>query len=142
MKKLLVFALCLVVCSALYACGNNSTQKEEGVTSTNQQAVETNDSSATKTESGSNQNQPQARDTYVIFSFHAVQGAVIYDQTFDSYGYPKCCYYHKKCEACGYVSNTNGSARSNLTDGYHCIKCGNNQRVEIVADGGWITVYD
>ena len=71
-----------------------------------------------------------------------MEGAVIYNQTFDSHGYPDCCYFHKKCEACGDVSNNNGAARGNLTSSYHCIKCGNNQHVEITANCGWVTVYD
>ena len=142
MKKLLAIGLCVVICCGLCACGNNSTKKEENVTSTNQQKTEMSDSSITKTDSSTQQNQPQARSEYVVLSFNAVEGAVIYNQTFDSHGYPDCCYFHKKCEACGDVSNSNGSATGNLTTSYHCIKCGNNQHVEITANCDWVTVYD
>lgn len=82
----------------------------------------------------------QTKSVYVIRSFYAVQGAVIYDTSYDEYGYPCACRFHKKCEACGYVSNENGYARGNLHSSYHCIKCGNNQQWEIKADGEWIEV--
>lgn len=76
-------------------------------------------------------------------SFNAVQGCVIYDQSYDSNGYLESCQFHKKCDACGYVSNSNGQARGNLSTSYHCTQCGNNQAVEIVADFECVEVpYD
>ena len=76
-------------------------------------------------------------------SFNAVQGAVIYDQSYDLNGYLESCQFYKKCEACGYVSNSNGQARGNLSTSYHCMQCGNNQAVEIVANFEWVEVpYD
>ena len=132
MKRMLIIGLCFIMCCGICACGNASTKKEEEVVSANRQEIEV----------SSKQNKPQGRSEHVVLSFNAVEGAVIYDQSFDSYGYPNCCYFHKKCEACGYVSNNNGSTRSNLTTSYHCTKCGNNQHVKIVANSDWVTVYD
>ncbi len=79
---------------------------------------------------------------YVIMSFSAIQGAVIYDYTYDSNGYLQSCRYYRKCEACGDVSNSNGSASGDMTSNHHCIKCGNNQRVEIRAIKNWVQVPD
>lgn len=73
-------------------------------------------------------------------SFNAVQGAEIYKQDYDIHGYLESCQYHKKCEACGYVSNENGQARGNMHTSYHCIECGNNQYVEITADQQWVEI--
>lgn len=90
-----------------------------------------------------NELQPSKQNTYsdyVIMSFHAVEGAVIYDQSYDSNGYLESCHYHCQCEACGYVSNTNGQARGNLNTSYHCTECGNNQNVEITVDQQWVDV--
>lgn len=137
MKKLLVVVLCLIVCSGLCACKNKPAKKEESATSATQQSSDQQKSSSDK-----KQNQQQSKTVHVIRSFNAIQGAVIYDISYDSYGYPSSCHFHKKCEACGDVSNNNGQARSNLTTSYHCIKCGNNQRVEIKADEDWVTVND
>lgn len=77
---------------------------------------------------------------YVTTSFSAIQGAVIYDLTYDSNGYLQSCHFHKKCEACGDVSNSNGSTSDNLTTSYHCAKCGNDQRVEIEAIKTWVEI--
>ena len=85
---------------------------------------------------------PVERQVHVVLNFYAEEGAVIYKQDYDSYGYPETCYFHKKCEKCGYVSNNNGSCRGNISTSYHCTKCGNNQRVSIEADSDWVTVYE
>ncbi len=87
-------------------------------------------------------NSANKRSVRVIKSFYAVEGAVIYDQTYDEYGYPDCCFFHKKCESCGDVSNNNGSARGNITTSYYCPKCKTSNRVEIKADSECIEVNE
>lgn len=87
-------------------------------------------------------NSANKRSVRVIKSFYAVEGAVIYDQTYDEYGYPDCCFFHKKCESCGDVSNNNGSARCNITTSYYCPKCKTSNRVEIKADSECIEVNE
>ena len=95
------------------------------------------------TEESSQNSKPRTYKKNVIMSFNAVQGCVIYDQSYDSNGYLESCQFHKKCEACGYVSNSNGQARGNLSTSYHCTQCGNNQAVEIVANFECVEVpYD
>ena len=69
-----------------------------------------------------------------ITEFTAVQGAEIYKTETDQYGKLDTCYYHKKCDACGYVSDENGTARDSVVTGYHCSECGNDQMVEIKAE--------
>ena len=73
-------------------------------------------------------------------SFNAVQGAVIYKQDYDIHGYLESCQYHKKCEACGYVSNSNGQARGNMHTSYYCTQCGNNQEIENTVDQQWVEI--
>lgn len=70
---------------------------------------------------------------YVITSFSAIQGAVIYDYTYDSNGNLQTCKYYKKCEACGDVNNMICYASGDHTSTYHCRKCDNNQNVKIKA---------
>lgn len=82
------------------------------------------------------------RSVYVVKSFNVIEGAVIYDQSYDEYGYPDCCYFHYKCEACGDVSNSNDSTRSNLSTSYYCPKCQTSNPVEIDADCEWIEVNE
>ena len=95
------------------------------------------------TEESSQISKPRTYKKNVIMSFNAVQGAVIYDQSYDLNGYLESCQFHKKCEACGYVSNSNGQASGNLSTSYHCTQCGNNQDVEIVANFECVEVpYD
>lgn len=82
------------------------------------------------------------QSVYVVKSFNVIEGAVIYDQSYDEYGYPDCCYFHYKCEACGDVSNSNGSTRSNLSTSYYCPRCQTSNNVEIEADCDWIEVNE
>ncbi len=153
MKKIIVLFLCFALVISFSACGDTDKSNNNNDSSSSQ--TTSNDSSSSQTTSNdmqettknensesNNKNEPSKQKVYVVKSFLAVEGAVIYDQTYDTYGYPDCCYFHKKCESCGYVSNNNGSARSNLTSSHHCIECGNDQRVEIKADGDWIEVYN
>ncbi len=97
----------------------------------------------TTTESTTQSTSQATYKKVVVMSFNAVQGAVIYDQSYDLDGYLRSCQFHKKCEACGYVSNSNGQAHGNLSTSYHCTQCGNNQTVEIKAVEQWVEIpYD
>ena len=108
--SLILVAATLVACSKTNSNTNETTNTESG---TQAQAVEqTQESTTTSTANASTT--PNTFSKYVIVSFNAVQGAVIYKQDYDIHGYLESCQYHKKCEACGYVSNSNGQARGNM----------------------------
>ncbi len=138
MKKILSIVIGIIlVTTAFIACSKNVNTDTTASTynSTTVQADSSTKIDTITTTNSTVQNTSQA--TYkknVIASFNAVQGAVIYDQSYDLNGYLESCQFHKKCEACGYVSNNNGQARGNLSTSYHCTQCGNNQAVEIIAD--------
>lgn len=138
MKKLITVIISLtLVAATLVACSKaNSNTNETTEYGTQAQTTEQTQESTTNTST-------TAKNTfskYVVVSFNAVQGAVIYKQDYDIHGYLESCQYHKKCEACGYVSNENGQARGNMHTSYHCIECGNNQYVEITADQQWVEI--
>ena len=133
MKKIIAILVSIIMVATLFvACSKEEKNVETTATDETEQTTE-------QIETTEN-NQPQTQTKYVIMSFNAVEGAVIYDESYDSYGYLESCQFHKKCEACGYVSNDNGQARDNLTTSYYCIECGNNQHVEITADKQWVEV--
>ncbi|MBE6732824.1 MAG: hypothetical protein E7561_02370 [Ruminococcaceae bacterium] len=140
MKKFTYLILCLMLAFSFNACkskSDNATNSDLNISS--QETV----SDENSISSNKNiPNQPAKKSVYVVKNFLAIEGAVIYDQTYDEYGYPNCCYFHKKCESCGDVSNNNGSARSNLTTSYYCPKCKTSNQVEIKADAEWIEVYE
>ncbi len=147
MKKILSIVIGIIlVATAFIACSKNVNTDTTASTdnSTTVQADSSTKIDTITTTNSTVQNTSQA--TYkknVIMSFNAVQGAVIYDQSYDLNGYLESCQFHKKCEVCGYVSNSNGQARGNLSTSYHCTQCGNNQAVEIVANFEWVEVpYD
>ena len=130
MKKLITIIISLIlVAVTLVACSKtNSNTNEATESGTQAQAVEQTKESTTP----STANVSTTANTfskYVIVSFNSVQGAVIYKQDYDINGYLESCQYHKKCEACGYVSNSNGQARGNTHTSYYCTQCGNNQEV-------------
>lgn len=138
MKKLITVIISLMLVAAtLVACSKaNSNTNETTEYGTQAQTTEQTQESTTNTST-------TAKNTfskYVVVSFNAVQGAVIYKQDYDIHGYLESCQYHKKCEACGYVSNENGQARGNTHTSYHCTECGNNQYVEITADQQWVEI--
>ena len=138
MKKLITVIISLtLVAATLVACSKaNSNTNETTEYGTQAQTTEQTQESTTNTST-------TAKNTfskYVVVSFNAVQGAVIYKQDYDIHGYLESCQYHKKCEACGYVSNENGQARGNTHTSYHCTECGNNQYVEITADQQWVEI--
>ncbi|MBP3436023.1 MAG: hypothetical protein J6K62_06840 [Clostridia bacterium] len=147
MKKLFFLVLCLVLIFAFTACSDNGNAPANNTSDTslkttvgNGGETAVNDENQAPANSGA-VNQPEKQKVYVVKTFLAVEGAVIYNQTYDEYGYPDCCYFHKKCEACGDVSNNNGSARGNITSSYYCPKCKTSNRVEIEAVSEWIEVY-
>lgn len=138
MKKLITVIISLtLVAATLVACSKaNSNTNETTEYGTQAQTTEQTQESTTNAST-------TAKNTfskYVVVSFNAVQGAVIYKQDYDIHGYLESCQYHKKCEACGYVSNENGQARGNMHTSYHCTECGNNQYVEITADQQWVEI--
>lgn len=138
MKKLITVIISLtLVAATLVACSKaNSNTNETTEYGTQAQTTEQTQESTTNTST-------TAKNTfskYVVVSFNAVQGAVIYKQDYDIHGYLESCQYHKKCEACGYVSNENGQARGNMHTSYHCTECGNNQYVEITVDQQWVEI--
>ena len=158
MKKFLSLILSIILLFSLCACGNNNKAEKycsscgEGISkdsafcdhcgATIDNTKNENADISSPTNSNT-ENKTEKKSVFVTKSFYAVTGAVIYEQTYDEYGYPNCCYFHKKCDSCGYVSNNNGSARSNLTAGsYTCIKCKAITPVEIEADTDWVEVYE
>lgn len=142
MKKIFAILVSLIMAVAVFTACSKTVDETETVSST---ATNTSTEIATSAQASEQMETaesyvPQTQTKMVIMSFNAVEGAVIYDQSYDSNGYLESCQFHKKCEACGYVSNNNGQARDNLTTGYYCTECGNNQHVEITADKEWVEV--
>lgn len=133
---LILVAVTLVACSKTNSNTNETTNTESGTQAqTLEQTQESTEQSSTNASTTAN-----TFSKYVIVSFNAVQGAVIYNQDYDIHGYLESCQYHKKCEACGYVSNSNGQARGNTHTSYYCTQCGNNQEVEITVDQQWVEI--
>lgn len=145
MKKLITIIISLIlVAVTLVGCSKtNSNTNESTTTTTESSTQEQTQESTTPSTANASTTAKNTVSKYVIVSFNAVQGAVIYKQDYDIHGYLESCQYHKKCEACGYVSNSNGQARGNTHTSYYCTKCGNNQEVEITVDQQWIKIpYD
>ena len=142
MKKLITIIISLIlVAVTLVACSKtNSHTNETTESGTQAQAVEQTQESTTPSTANASTTAKNTFSKYVIVSFNAVQGAVIYKQDYDIDGYLESCQYHKKCEACGYVSNSNGQARGNMHTSYYCTQCGNNQEVEITVDQQWVEI--
>lgn len=148
MKKILSIVIGIILVATVFAaCSKAPVNDDSNLESDNSATIQDEASSendfAYPTEESSQNSKPRTYKKNVIMSFNAVQGAVIYDQSYDLNGYLESCQFYKKCEACGYVSNSNGQARGNLSTSYHCMQCGNNQDVEIVANFEWVEVpYD
>ena len=145
MKKLITIIIGLIlVAVTLVACSKTNSNTNESTTATIEPSTqEQTQESTTPSTANASTTAKNTFSKYVIVSFNAVQGAVIYKQDYDIHGYLESCQYHKKCEACGYVSNSNGQARGNMHTSYYCTQCGNNQEVEITVDQQWIEIpYD
>lgn len=142
MKKLITIIISLILVAAtLVACSKTNSNTNETTTTTTESSTQEQTQEITMPSTANAST--TAKNTfskYVIVSFNAVQGAVIYKQDYDIHGYLESCQYHKKCEACGYVSNSNGQARGNMHTSYYCTKCGNNQEVEITVDQQWVEI--
>ena len=142
MKKLITIIIGLIlVAVTLVACSKTNSNTNESTTATIEPSTqEQTQESTTPSTTNASTTAKNTFSKYVIVSFNAVQGAVIYKQDYDIHGYLESCQYHKKCEACGYVSNSNGQARGNTHTSYHCTQCGNNQEVEITVDQQWVEI--
>ena len=142
MKKLITIIISLIlVAVTLVACSKtNSNTNESTTTTTESSTQEQTQESTTPSTANASTTAKNTVSKYVIVSFNAVQGAEIYEQDYDIHGYLESCQYHKKCEACGYVSNSNGQARGNTHTSYYCTQCGNNQEVEITVDQQWVEI--
>ena len=142
MKKLITIIIGLIlVAVTLVACSKTNSNTNESTTATIEPSTqEQTQESTTPSTTNASTTAKNTFSKYVIVSFNAVQGAVIYKQDYDIHGYLESCQYHKKCEACGYVSNSNGQARGNTHTSYYCTQCGNNQEVEITVDQQWIEI--
>lgn len=145
MKKFLSIVIGIIIVSTVFvACSkapvNDDSNSESDNSATIQDEASSENDFEYSTEQPSQNSKPRTYKKNVIMSFNAVEGAVIYDQSYESNGYLESCQFHKKCEACGYVSNSNGQARGNLSTSYHCTQCGNNQAVEITANFEWVEV--
>ena len=142
MKKLITIIISLILVAAtLVACSKTNSNTNESTTATIEPSTqEQTQESTTPSTTNASTTAKNTFSKYVIVSFNAVQGAVIYKQDYDIHGYLESCQYHKKCEACGYVSNSNGQARGNTHTSYYCTQCGNNQEVEITVDQQWIEI--
>lgn len=139
MKKLITIIISLIlVAVTLVACSKTNGNTNETTTTESSTQEQTQESTTP-----GNANVSTSANTfskYVIVSFNAVQGAVIYKQDYDIHGYLENCQYYKKCEVCGYVSNSNGQACGNTHTSYYCTQCGNNQEVEITVDQQWVEI--
>lgn len=142
MKKLITIIISLIlVAVTLVACSKTNSNTNESTTTTTESGTqEQTQESTTPSTANASTTAKNTVSKYVIVSFNAVQGAVINKQDYDIHGYLESCQYHKKCEACGYVSNSNGQARGNTHTSYYCTQCGNNQEVEITVDQQWIEI--
>ena len=142
MKNLITIIIGLIlVAVTLVACSKTNSNTNESTTATIEPSTqEQTQESTTPSTTNASTTAKNTFSKYVIVSFNAVQGAVIYKQDYDIHGYLESCQYHKKCEACGYVSNSNGQARGNTHTSYYCTQCGNNQEVEITVDQQWIEI--
>ena len=141
MKKLITIIISLIlVAVTLVACSKTNSNTNESTTTTIESGTQEQTQESTTTSTANASTTANTFSKYVIVSFNAVQGAVIYKQDYDIHGYLESCQYHKKCEACGYVSNSNGQARGNTHTSYYCTQCGNNQEVEITVDQQWIEI--
>ena len=142
MKKLITIIISLIlVAVTLVACSKTNSNTNETTTTTTESSTQERTQEITMPSTANAST--TAKNTfskYVIVSFNSVQGAVIYKQDYDINGYLESCQYHKKCEACGYVSNSNGQARGNMHTSYYCTQCGNNQEVEITVDQQWVEI--
>ena len=140
MKKLITITISLIlVAVTLVACSKTNSNTNETTTTTTESSTQEQTQEITMPSTANAST--TAKNTfskYVIVSFNAVQDAVIYKQDYDIHGYLESCQYHKKCEACGYVSNSNGQARGNMHTSYYCTQCGNNQEVEITVVQQWV----
>lgn len=143
MKKLITIIISLIlVAVTLVGCSKTNSNTNESTTTTESSTQEQTQESTTPSTANASTT-ANTFSKYVIVSFNAVQGAEIYEQDYDIHGYLESCQYHKKCEACGYVSNSNGQARGNTHTSYYCTQCGNNQEVEITVDQQWVEIpYD
>ena len=140
MKKLITIIISLIlVAVTLVACSKTNSNTNESTTTTESSTQEQTQESTTPSTANASTT-ANTFSKYVIVSFNAVQGAEIYEQDYDIHGYLESCQYHKKCEACGYVSNSNGQARGNTHTSYYCTQCGNNQEVEITVDQQWVEI--
>ena len=142
MKKLITIIISLIlVAVTLVTCSKTNSNTNESTTATIEPSTqEQTQESTTPSTTNASATAKNTFSKYVIVSFNAVQGAVIYKQDYDIHGYLESCQYHKKCEACGYVSNSNGQARGNTHTSYYCTQCGNNQEVEITVDQQWVEI--
>lgn len=142
MKKLITIIIGLIlVAVTLVACSKTNSNTNESTTTTIEPSTqEQTQESTTPSTTNASTTAKNTFSKYVIVSFNAVQGAVIYKQDYDIHGYLESCQYHKKCEACCYVSNSNGQARGNMHTSYYCTQCGNNQEVEITVDQQWVEI--
>ena len=125
MKKLITIIIGLIlVAVTLVACSKTNSNTNESTTATIEPSTqEQTQESTTPSTANASTTAKNTFSKYVIVSFNAVQGAVIYKQDYDIHGYLESCQYHKKCEACGYVSNSNGQARGNTHTSYYCTQC-------------------
>ena len=141
MKKLITTIISLILVAAtLVACSKTNSNTNESTTTTESSTQEQTQEITMPSTANASTTAKNTFSKYVIVSFNAVQGAVIYKQDYDIHGYLESCQYHKKCEACGYVSNSNGQARGNTHTSYYCTQCGNNQEVEITVDQQWVEI--
>ena len=141
MKKLITIIISLIlVAVTLVACSKTNSNTNKSTTTTTESSTQEQTQESTTPSTANASTTANTFSKYVIVSFNAVQGAEIYEQDYDIHGYLESCQYHKKCEACGYVSNSNGQARGNTHTSYYCTQCGNNQEVEITVDQQWIEI--
>lgn len=141
MKKLITIIISLIlVAVTLVACSKTNSNTSESTTTTTESSTQEQTQESTTPSTANASTTANTVSKYVIVSFNAVQGAEIYEQDYDIHGYLESCQYHKKCEACGYVSNSNGQARGNTHTSYYCTQCGNNQEVEITVDQQWVEI--
>ena len=86
MKKFICLILCLMFVISFTACKNNNDNATN--LNSNNSSQETDENETDISSNKGEANQPNKKSVYVVKNFLVIEGAVIYDQSYDEYGYP------------------------------------------------------
>lgn len=101
MKKILSIVIGIILVATVFAaCSKAPVNDDSNLESDNSATIQDEASSENDfeypTEESSQNSKPRTYKKNVIMSFNAVQGAVIYDQSYDLNGYLESCQFYKK----------------------------------------------